>query len=163
MQGVNRVNRSRGDGGALRRLFHDAHAAMRTVVNGLSPALLDWKPGEETNSISALIAHTLDSERALTAIVAGIALPRDREAAFRVSDVGADRLVAMIDATEREVDGFLGRLTQDRLDAPIERPMRTASGAAWLLHAAVHRREHIGQATLTRQLAEQAVARGQAS
>ena len=143
--------------------FHEAHAAMRTVVSGLSPALLDWKPGEETNSIAALIAHSLDSERALTAIVAGIALPRDREAAFRVSDLDAGRLVTMIDAAEREVDGFLGGLTQDRLDAPIERPMRTATGAAWLLHAAVHSREHIGQATLTRQLAEQAVARGQAT
>jgi hypothetical protein len=69
----------------------------------------------------------------------------------------------MIDAAEREVDGFLGSLTQDRLDATIERPMRTASGAFWLLHAAVHSREHIGQATLTRQLAEQAATRRQAT
>ncbi len=143
--------------------FHDAHAAMRTVVSGLSPALLDWRPGDETNSIAALIAHTLDSERSLTSNVAGVTLPRDREAAFRVSDLDADRLVAMIDAAEREVDGFLGGLTQERLDASIERPLRTATGASWLLHAAVHTREHIGQATLTRQLAEQAAARGQAT
>jgi uncharacterized damage-inducible protein DinB len=143
--------------------FHEAHAAMRSVVSGLSPALLDWKPGKETNSIAALIAHTLDSERALTAIVAGVTLPRDREAAFRVGGLDAGRLVAMIDAAEREVDGFLGDLTQDRLDATIERPMRTASGALWLLHAAVHSREHIGQATLTRQLAEQATGSRQAT
>ena len=143
--------------------FHEAHAAMRTVVSGLSPALLDWKPGEETNSIAALIAHTLDSERALTAIVAGVTLPRDRDSAFRVSGLDAEKLVAMIDATEREVDDFLGGLTQDRLDATIERPMRTASGASWLLHAAVHSREHIGQATLTRQLAEQATGSRQAT
>ena len=143
--------------------FHEAHAAMRTVVGGLSPALLDWKPGEETNSIAALIAHTLDSERALTAIVAGVTLPRDREAAFRVGGLVAEKLVAMIDATERDVDGFLAVLTQDRLDATIERPMRTASGAFWLLHAAVHSREHIGQATLTRQLAEQATGSRQAT
>jgi uncharacterized damage-inducible protein DinB len=143
--------------------FHEAHAAMRTVVSGLSPELLDWKPGEETNSIAALIAHTLDAERALTAIVAGVTLPRDREAAFRVGRLGAGRLVAMIDVADREVDGFLGGLTQDRLDASIERPARTASGAFWLLHAAVHSREHIGQATLTRQLAEQATAPGQAT
>ena len=131
-------------------------APAETLRHFLGPALLDWKPGEETNSIAALIAHTLDSERALTAIVAGVTLPRDREAAFRVSALDSKRLVAMIDATEREVDGFLAGLTGDRLDATIERPMRTASGASWLLHAAVHSREHIGQATLTRQLAEQA-------
>ncbi|MGO9179707.1 MAG: DinB family protein [Candidatus Limnocylindrales bacterium] len=138
--------------------FHEAHKAMREVVSGLSPALLDWKPGTETNSIAALIAHTLDSERGLTAIVAGTALPRDRDAAFRVSGLSADDLVTLIDAAERDVDGFLAGLTEERLDAPIERPMRTASGAWWLLHAAVHSQEHIGQATLTRQLAEQAVA-----
>jgi hypothetical protein len=136
---------------------------MRSVVSGLSPALLDWKPGEETNSIAALIAHTLDSERALTAMEAGVTLRRDREAAFRVSGLDAERLMAMIDATERDVDGFLAGLTQGRLDATIERPMRTASGAFWLLHAPVHSREHIGQATLTRQLAEQATTRRQAT
>lgn len=117
---------------------HEAHAAMRTLVDDLSPALLDWKPGEETNSIAALIAHTLGSERALTAMVAGVTLPRDREAAFRVSGLDAERLVAMIDATEREVDGFLGGLTEARLAGPIERGMRTAIGGFWLLHAAVH-------------------------
>jgi len=143
--------------------FHEAHAAMRTVVNSLSPALLDWKPGEETNSICALIAHALDAGRFLTAIVAGVVLPRDGEAAFRVSGLDAERLVAMIDATERKVDGFLGSLTQDRLDTPIERPARTASGAFWLLHAAVDGRERIGQATLTRQLAEQATGPVQAT
>ena len=40
----------------------------------------------------------------------------------------------MIDSTERDVDRFLGRLTEDRLDAAIERFGRTASGARWLLH-----------------------------
>ena len=143
--------------------FHEAHAAMRTVVSGLSPALLDWKPGEDTNSIAALIAHTLDSERALTAMEAGVTLPRDREAAFRVSALDAEKLVAMIDATERDVDRFLAGLTQAHLDATIERGVRTGSGASWLLHVAVHSREHIGQATLTRQLAEQATARRQAT
>jgi len=137
--------------------FHEAHVAMRDVVGGLSPALLDWRPGPDTNSIAALVAHALDSERNLTAIVAGVPLTRDRDAAFRVVGLAAEDLVAMIDAAERDVDGFLLLVTDDRLDAPIERPMRTASGAAWLVRAAVHSREHLGQATLTRQLAEQAV------
>jgi uncharacterized damage-inducible protein DinB len=143
--------------------FHEAHAALRTVVEGLSPALLDWKPGEETNSIAALVVHTLEAERALTGSVAGVTRPRDREAAFRVSGLDAGELVAMIDATERELDGNLADLTQERLDALIERPGRTASGAFWLLRAAVHSREHVGQASLTRQLAERAAAPGPAA
>jgi uncharacterized damage-inducible protein DinB len=143
--------------------FHETHNAMRDVVRGLSPALLDWKPGDQTNSIAVLIAHALDSELHGTAVVAGITMPRDRDAAFAVRGLTADELVAMIDSVERDVDGFLGRLTKDRLDSAIERFGRTASGARWLLHAAIHDQEHIGQAMLTRQLAERAAAPGQAS
>jgi uncharacterized damage-inducible protein DinB len=62
----------------------------------------------------------------------------------------------MIDAAERDVDGFLAALTDDGLAAAIDRRGRTETGARWLLHVASHSREHIGQANLTRQLAEQA-------
>ncbi|MGO9180051.1 MAG: DinB family protein [Candidatus Limnocylindrales bacterium] len=87
--------------------FHEAHPAVREVVGGLTPALFDWRLGQEMNSIAALIAHTLDSERGLVAIVAGFMLPRDRDAALRVAALIADDVVTMIDAAERDVDGFL--------------------------------------------------------
>jgi hypothetical protein len=54
------------------------------------------------------------------------------------------------------VDGHLALVASDRLAATIERPNRTATGAGWLVFVAAHSREHIGQASLTRQLAEQA-------
>jgi uncharacterized damage-inducible protein DinB len=138
--------------------FHEAHEAMRAVVGGLGPALLDWKPGDQTNSIAVLVAHALDSERHGTAVVVGITMPRDRDAAFAARGLTADELVKMIDSTERDVDGYLARLTDQDLVAPLVRFGRTASGARWLLHAAVHDQEHIGQAYLTRQLAERAEA-----
>ena len=140
--------------------FHEAHAAMREAVAGAGSSVLDWKPGDGTNSVAVLVAHALEAERAITSNVAGLALPRDRDAMFRVAGLGADELVAMIDATERDVDGFLASLTDDHLAAAIDRRGRTETGARWLLHVAAHTREHIGQATLTRQLAEQAVAAG---
>jgi uncharacterized damage-inducible protein DinB len=140
--------------------FHEAHAAMREVVGGTGSSVLDWRPGNDTNSIAVLVAHALEAERAIMSNVAGLTLPRDRDAMFRVAGLGADELVAMIDATERDVDGLLAALTDDHLAAAIDRRGRTETGARWLLHVAAHTREHIGQAALTRQLAEQAVAAG---
>jgi uncharacterized damage-inducible protein DinB len=136
--------------------LHEGHATMRDIVAGLPASALDWKPGQGTNSIAALVAHALDTERHLTAVVADLALPRDREAAFRVEGLTRDELVALIDAAERDVDGHLALVTRDHLTTTIERPNRTATGAGWLIHLVVHSREHIGQASLTRQLAEQA-------
>jgi hypothetical protein len=136
--------------------LHEGHAAIRELVAALPGPVLDWKPGEQTNSIAALVAHALDAERHLTAVVADITLPRDREAAFRVEGLTGHELVAMVDAAERDVDGHLALVTPDRLAATIVRPNRTATGAGWLLLVAAHSREHIGQASLTRQLAEPA-------
>jgi uncharacterized damage-inducible protein DinB len=137
-------------------VLHLGHAAMRDLVAALPVSALDWKPGRETNSITALVVHALDAERHLTGVVADLALPRDREAAFRVEGLTGDELVTQIDAAERDVDGHLALVTGDRLAASIERPSRTATGAGWLVFVAAHSREHIGQASLTRQLAEQA-------
>ncbi len=137
-------------------VLHQGHAAMRCLVAALPVSALDWKPGRETNSITALVVHALDAERHLTGVVADLALPRDREAAFRVEGLTGDELVAQIDAVERDVDGHLALVTGDRLAATIERPNRTLTGAGWLVFVAAHSREHIGQASLTRQLAEQA-------
>ena len=137
-------------------VLHLGHAAMRDLVAALPVSALDWKPGQETNSIAALVVHALDAERHLTGVVADLAVPRDREAAFRVEGLTGDELVTQIDAAERDVDGHLALVTGDRLAATIERPSRTATGAGWLVFVAAHSREHIGQASLTRQLAEQA-------
>jgi len=137
-------------------VLHLGHAAMRDVVAGLPASVLDWKPGHETNSIAALIVHALDAERHWTGVVAELALPRDREAAFRSEGMTGDELVTQIDAAERDVDAHLALVTDDRLAATIEGPTRFATGAGRLVFVAAHSREHIGQASLTRQLAEQA-------
>jgi hypothetical protein len=140
----------------IQAFLHEGHDVMRSLVAGLPASALDWKPGDETNSIAALVTHALDAERHLTAAVADLSLVRDREAAFRVEWLTGDELVAMIDATERDVDGHLRLLTSDRLATTIVRPNRSDTGARWLIRAAAHSREHVGQASLTRQLAEQA-------
>lgn len=136
------------------RYLREGHEAMRELVRGLPGDVLDWNPGPDTNSITVLVLHTLDSERFLAALVARVQLARDREAAFRTTGLTADDLVAQIDAIELDVASLLAGITEDQLASPVQRGARTAPGAYWLLHLAGHAREHLGQASLTRQLAE---------
>lgn len=130
--------------------------AMRGVVSGLDGAALNWKPlaGQETNSIAAMLAHALDAERYLIASSVDVTLDRDREAQFRVEVESAADLLALIDRTEAEVNGWIDSLTAAQLAADVARPNRTHPGAWWLLHAIEHSNEHVGQALLTRQLYE---------
>jgi uncharacterized damage-inducible protein DinB len=130
--------------------------AMRDVVGGLDGAALNWKPldGQETNSIAVLLSHALDAERYLVASSVDVTLDRDREAQFRVEVESAADLLALIDRTEAEVNGWIDSLTAEQLAAEVTRPNRTHPGAWWLLHAIEHSNEHVGQALLTRQLYE---------
>jgi uncharacterized damage-inducible protein DinB len=101
-----------------------------------------------------MLSHALDAERYLIASSVDITLDRDREAQFRVEVESDADLLALIDRTEQEVNGWIDSLTAERLAAQVARPNRTHSGAWWLLHAIEHSNEHVGQALLTRQLYE---------
>lgn len=140
---------------AAHGIFDDQHASWREVISGLDAEALNWKPGNETNSITVLVSHSMDAERFLMASAVGVELDRDREAKFRVVASGADELLQLVDDTAREVRGYIDAMTEDLLTADHARPGRTHSGEWWFLHAVEHSREHIGQALLTRQLYEQ--------
>jgi uncharacterized damage-inducible protein DinB len=144
---------------STRQILREQKASMREIVTGLSPEALNWKPaaeqGAETNSIAQMLSHALDAERFLTAAAINVTVDRDREAHFRVTVDNADEMLALIDRTEQEVEGFLGHLSGEHLATEVARPSRTHTGAWWLLHAIEHSREHIGQAYLTRQLFEE--------
>ncbi|CAN5774875.1 hypothetical protein BH23CHL2_BH23CHL2_36210 [soil metagenome] len=132
----------------------------RRIVTGLDAEALNWKPGEDTNSISALVAHSMDATRYHLANALGITLDRNREEKFDQEAASADDLLALIDATEADMRDYVSRLTEDVLPVEQTRPSsitgsRTHNGAYYLLHALQHDREHIGQASLTRQLFEQ--------
>ena len=139
----------------LKRIFNDQHNRWREVVTGLDAEALNWKPGEDTNSLAALVAHTCDAERFLMATALGNTVDRDREAKFRTIVTGADELLKIIDETEAETDDYIGRLTGDLLAAEHSHPGRTHTGIWWALHGIEHSTEHIGQALLTRQMYEQ--------
>lgn len=132
----------------------------RDVVTGLDPEALNWKPGGDTNSIAALVAHSMDATRYHLANALGITLDRNREEKFDHEAASAGDLLALIDSTEADLRDYISRLTDDVLPVEHTRPSsitgsRTHNGAYYLFHALQHNREHIGQAALTRQLYEQ--------
>ncbi|HEX2283028.1 MAG TPA: DinB family protein [Thermomicrobiales bacterium] len=137
-----------------RTILHNQHDRWRNVVNGLNAEALNWKPGDETNSIAVLLSHGLDAERFCVANSVDVTLDRDREAKFRTQVSSADDLLSVIDESEREIDGYLDRMTADSLSAEVTRGDRTRTGAWWVLHSLEHSCEHAGQAELTRQLWE---------
>jgi uncharacterized damage-inducible protein DinB len=138
-----------------RTILHNQHDRWRNVVNGLDAEALNWKPGDETNSIAVLVSHGLDAERFCVANSVDVTLDRDREAKFRTQVSSAGDLLSVIDETEREIDGYLDSMTSDALSTEVTRGDRTRSGAWWVLHALEHSCEHLGQAELTRQMWDQ--------
>jgi hypothetical protein len=140
---------------SMKQTFHTQHEEWKKLISGLSAEALNWKPGEETNSIAALVAHSCEAERFLIAVANGIVPDRDREGQFQVSVSGPDELTRIIAETEPIVDGYIDSLTGDLLASEHALPGRVHSGAWWSLRAIEHSREHLGQALLTRQMYEQ--------
>lgn len=144
---------------AVESTLREQHDVLRDLVRGLSPAVLNWSPGPEMNSIAVLVGHPLDAERYLVAASLGETVERDRERWFRYEAPSDTALLELIDQVERETLGRLERLTVEVLvrefSPPNDRLGRRFTGIRWLLHAIQHNREHIGQALLTRQLAAQ--------
>lgn len=148
----------------LKTALAEQHQDLRQAIDGLDAAALNWTPGPETNSIAVLVAHSLGAEHSLITTALGDPVDRDREAEFRTQAGSLADLTAIIDQVDGVVPGLIDRLTAEDLSAERSRPNdrlgRTKPGIWWLLHAAEHSREHMGQILLTRQMYEQQVARG---
>lgn len=146
----------------LKIALAEQHADMRQAIEGLDAEALNWKPGQETNSIAVLITHSLGAEHSLITTALADPIDRDREAEFQAEASSVDDLTAVIDRVDGIVPGLIDRLTAEDLEAERSRPNdrlgRTKPGIWWLLHAVEHNREHMGQMFLTRQLYEQQVA-----
>lgn len=145
---------------AVNQILDGQLAEWRKIVAGLDAEGLNWKPGADTNSIAALVAHSMDATRYHLANALGIELDRNREEKFEHAAASAADLLALIDRTEPDMRAYVAQLTDDVLPVEHTRPSsitgtRTHNGAYYLLHALQHNREHIGQAALTRQLYEQ--------
>jgi uncharacterized damage-inducible protein DinB len=134
------------------------HNDILKALEGLSPAALDWVPGPQMNSISVLLFHLTGAERFW---IGDIALQdpsnRDREAEFKVVNVGTDalnkRLTDNVEYARTALDKF--SLQDLEIVRTVPRDGNEYSVAWALLHALEHSAIHLGQIQLTRQLWEQ--------
>jgi len=88
-----------------------AFDGMRGVLDRMGGAQLNVRPfGDETNSISALVAHaTAVADYWLGHVGLGLATTRDRESEFRFEADDAE-LRARIDGAQAAADGYVARL-----------------------------------------------------
>ena len=136
-------------------LYRAAHAGLREQVRGLDAVALNWAPAPGTNSIAALVVHTLGSEEEVLRAVAGVPGNRDRDEEFRAEAASADELLRRLDAGDALLAELAARITADDLAAIRprgDRPPQT--GLHWLLTNYGHAREHLAHVELTKQLYE---------
>ncbi len=134
------------------------HEEIYKAVEGLPSAALDWMPAPDTNSMSVLIFHLTGAERYwIGDIAAQDPSDRDRDAEFKVHDVGADVLKKRLDDNLAYARKALAKFTLQDLEAPrvVPRDGSKTTVADALLHALEHMTLHLGHIQITRQLWEQ--------
>ena len=137
---------------AFTALYADLHENLRAQVRGLDDGTLNWRPLPKANSVAVLVTHTLGSELEMMRSVRSMPAPRDRDSEFR-AEAGAERLLQMIDAAEREMVELAGAVTETdltELRPRGDRPPRP--GLEWMIANYGHAREHLAQIELTKQL-----------
>ncbi|MFN8591003.1 MAG: DinB family protein [Thermomicrobiales bacterium] len=133
--------------------FKVVHQQLRDEVRGLSIDELNWKPASDTNSIAALVVHTLGSEAEVLRVAANVTGSRDRDAEFLVTADNAEELIRQIDHADAYIDDLAARITADDLAALRERGGRAPQTSLhWLLTNYGHAREHLAHIQLTKQL-----------
>jgi hypothetical protein len=133
--------------------FQAVHSQLREEVRGLSTAELNWKPAPETNSIAALIVHTLGSEAEVLRVAAKVPGDRDRDAEFRATATDADELIRQIDQADSYLEALAPRITAENLAEVLPRGDRPPeTGLHWLVTNFGHAREHLGHIQLTKQI-----------
>ena len=133
-------------------LFAEMHENLRRQVRGLDDGTLNWRPLPKANSLAVLVTHVLGSELEMMRSVRSLPAPRDRESEFHV-EMGAERLLDMIDAAGREMDELIAAVTDAdlmELRPRGDRPQRI--GIDWMISNYGHAREHLAQIELTKQL-----------
>ena len=142
-------------------LLQERHNEILEALEGLPSVALDWSPGPDMNSISVMVFHLTGAERYwIGDVAAQDPAERDREAEFRVHEVGTDilkqRLANNLDYARNALSTFT---IQDLETTRAGRAGRAFTVAWALLHALEHTTLHLGQIQLTRQLWEQSNSR----
>ena len=143
---------------AARDIFDESVDHLREAIEGLPPESLAWRPaGEESNPITVLAVHGMHSSRWWLTIARGLPLPeRDRPSEFIAETASDEALLSFVDQMAAECRTRLDSAETFDPAAIHTLPEGELVTSAWaLLHSLEHFREHVAQAQLTRQLAQQ--------
>lgn len=137
----------------LEELFRSVHAQLRDEVRGVSTDELNWKPAPETNSIAALVVHTLGSEAEVWRVAANVKGERDRDAEFRVTADDAASLLKELDEADSYLEALAPRVTvQDLGEVRPRGDREPQTSLHWLVTNYGHAREHLAHIQLTKQV-----------
>jgi DinB superfamily len=82
--------------------------ALRTTVEGLEADALNWRPGDETNTIAVLVTHAMSSTPWWLCLAMGVELPlRDRPAEFLTTTDRPEDLLAWFDERSAQCRSIL--------------------------------------------------------
>ena len=129
------------------------HGQLAKSIEGLGTDALDWVPVAGANSLAVLVAHAVGAERFLIGqMVGGIDAHRDRDAEFSLRGVDTNHLKRLLSEAEMVSADVLSRLAEE--DMATQHPHREGPKATrWcVVHVIEHGAEHMGHASLTRQL-----------
>ncbi len=135
-------------------VLETCHKNILNAADGLPQSALNWKPGPDMNSIAVLIYHLTGAERFwIGDVVDQTPSGRDREAEFKVSNVGLETLR---DRLNKSLDYIRGAVEKLSLAGLAERRLtpdgRTVTVSWALLHAVEHASLHLGNIEVTRQM-----------
>ncbi|MCX5919186.1 MAG: DUF664 domain-containing protein [Deltaproteobacteria bacterium] len=136
----------------------DLRNQAKTLLEGLSPEGLDWRPiqgeGElATNSLAVIAVHLAGSQIYwMKEIIGRTPIKRDREAEFVTKGASVADLKAGLDAAGKVAEEVLSPLTENQLEEGRkfrDKPIPVRGG---ILQVIDHVAQHIGHMQLTRQL-----------
>jgi uncharacterized damage-inducible protein DinB len=135
-------------------VLEKCHGNILGAVEGLSGPALDWQPGTEMNSIAVLIYHLSGAERFwIGDVVDQTPSGRDREAEFKVQNIGLEVLQRRLDESLDYVRSVVGKLSLANLPETRLTPDGRTFSVAWvLLHIMEHSSLHLGHIEMTRQM-----------
>lgn len=143
---------------ANQAVLDEMYDALAAFLGKLDDSVVNWSPlPEDTNSIAAMVTHTIGATTSWLSRAAGAPIQRDRDAEFRVRTSAAE-LARLVDDGKVQADSYF--LLLNDVDPATVRPVRRLSSGtdaevtvAWCVeHAVIHAGEHWGQIQLTAQL-----------
>ncbi|HEX6990127.1 MAG TPA: DinB family protein [Bacillota bacterium] len=133
--------------GMVRERLANLHNRARKSILALGDEDLNWRPNDDSNSITNLVLHLAGNlHQLLESRVGGAPDRRDREAEFEDrSPRTRDQLIQILDDAFAMADRVLADLRPDQLDRRVEAIGRSLTLAELIFFVAVHAAEHVGQ------------------